>query len=65
FHLAADVIDRIPRLSNNAVYFKQYIRDKLIDHKQYIYKHGEDMPEIQNWQWPYAAVVEENDSQTN
>ncbi|MGZ8191047.1 MAG: phosphoketolase family protein [Methylococcaceae bacterium] len=65
FHLAADVIDRIPRLSNNAVYLKQYIRDKLIDHKQYIYKHGEDMPEIQNWQWPYAAVVEENDSQTN
>jgi xylulose-5-phosphate/fructose-6-phosphate phosphoketolase len=54
FHLVADVIDRVPRLRNQAVYLKQFIRDKLIDHKQYIYKHGEDMPEIQNWQWPYG-----------
>jgi xylulose-5-phosphate/fructose-6-phosphate phosphoketolase len=60
FHLAADVIDRIPRLSNQAVYLKQYIRDKLIDHKQYIYKYGEDMPEIQNWQWSYGTVTEDN-----
>jgi xylulose-5-phosphate/fructose-6-phosphate phosphoketolase len=52
FHLAADVIDRVPHLSNQAVYLKQFIRDKLIDHKHYIFKHGEDMPEIQNWQWP-------------
>jgi len=59
FHLAADVIDRVPRLRNNTVYLKQYIRDKLIDHKQYIYKHGEDMPEIQNWQWPYGAAAAE------
>lgn len=58
FHLAADVIDRVPRLRNQAVYLKQYIRDKLIDHKQYIYKYGEDMPEIQNWQWPYGTVSE-------
>ena len=54
FHLAADVIDRIPRLRHAAVYLKQFIRDKLIDHKQYIYKYGEDMPEIQQWQWPYS-----------
>ncbi len=60
FHLVADVIDRVPRLRNQAVYLKQYIRDKLIDHKQYIYKHGEDMPEIQNWQWPYGLGVAEN-----
>lgn len=63
FHLAADVIDRVPRLRNHTVYLKQYIRDKLIDHKQYIYKHGEDLPEIRNWQWPYgAAAVETNDT---
>ncbi|MDD5580888.1 MAG: phosphoketolase family protein [Methylobacter sp.] len=54
FHLAADVIDRVPRLKNNAAYLKQTIRDKLIDHKHYIATHGEDMPEIQNWHWPYA-----------
>ncbi|MDP2903998.1 MAG: phosphoketolase family protein [Methylovulum sp.] len=63
FHLAADVIDRVPRLRNNAVYLKQYIRDKLIDHKQYIYKYGEDMPEIQNWQWPYGVAAEANDGE--
>ncbi|TAL51603.1 MAG: phosphoketolase family protein [Methylovulum sp.] len=66
FHLAADVIDRVPRLRNHTVYLKQYIRDKLIDHKQYIYKHGEDMPEIRNWQWPYGtAAVETNDDDTD
>jgi xylulose-5-phosphate/fructose-6-phosphate phosphoketolase len=61
FHLAADVIDRVPRLAPQAVYLKQYIRDKLIDHKHYIYKHGEDMPEIQNWQWPYGVAEAANE----
>ena len=60
FHLAADVIDRVPRLRNHSVYLKQFIRDKLIDHKQYIYKYGEDMPEILNWQWPSGVEVVEN-----
>jgi xylulose-5-phosphate/fructose-6-phosphate phosphoketolase len=51
FHLAGDVIDRVPSLGSRAAYVKQYIRDKLIDHKNYIHKHGEDMPEIRNWKW--------------
>jgi xylulose-5-phosphate/fructose-6-phosphate phosphoketolase len=51
FHLAADVIDRVPHLGARAVYTRQMIRDKLTDHKQYISKHGEDMPEIRNWTW--------------
>jgi xylulose-5-phosphate/fructose-6-phosphate phosphoketolase len=58
FHLAIDVIERVPRLQNIAVYLKQTLRNKLSDHKQYIYKHGEDMPEIQNWQWPYGVNAE-------
>jgi len=53
FHLAVDAIDRIPQLHYVAARAKQYLRDKLIDHKQYIQKHGEDMPEIRNWKWPY------------
>ena len=48
FHLAADVIDRVPKLAARAAYAKQAIRDKLIEHKQYIAMHGEDLPEIRN-----------------
>lgn len=52
FHLVLDVIDRVPSLGVKAAYAKQAIRDKLIDHKNYIVKHGEDMPEIREWKWP-------------
>nr|MBA2434632.1 phosphoketolase family protein [Chthoniobacterales bacterium] len=51
FHLVADVIDRVPHLGPRAAYAKQAIRDKLIEHRQYITKHGEDMPEVLNWKW--------------
>ncbi len=51
FHLVADVVDRVPKLSTTAAYAKQAVRDKLIEHRQYINKHGQDMPEIRNWSW--------------
>jgi len=51
FHLVGDVIDRVPKLGSRAAYAKQFLRDKLLDHKSYIHKHGEDMPEIRNWKW--------------
>jgi xylulose-5-phosphate/fructose-6-phosphate phosphoketolase len=53
FHLAADVVDRVPRLQRVGAHFKQYLRDRLIEHKEYIAKVGDDMPEIKNWKWPY------------
>jgi xylulose-5-phosphate/fructose-6-phosphate phosphoketolase len=53
FHLAADVVDRVPRLQRIGAHFKQMLRDKLIDHKEYIMQVGDDMPEIKNWKWPY------------
>jgi xylulose-5-phosphate/fructose-6-phosphate phosphoketolase len=51
FHLLGDVIDRVPSLSARAAYAKHFIRDKLLDHKEYIHTHGEDLPEIRNWKW--------------
>ncbi len=55
FHLVEDVIDRVPQLGPRAAYAKQAIRDKLIEHKQYVHKYGEDMPEVRNWKWGQAA----------
>src|SRR5271157_3520434 len=52
FHLAMDAIDRVPELRKVAAHQKQFLRDKLIEHKLYISKHGDDMPEIRDWQWP-------------
>jgi xylulose-5-phosphate/fructose-6-phosphate phosphoketolase len=51
FHLARDVIDRVPSLGSRAAYLTQLLRDKLVDHAQYIRQHGEDMPEIRAWKW--------------
>ena len=51
FHLVGDVIDRVPKLGERAAYAKQEIRDKLIDHREYISRYGDDMPEIKNWTW--------------
>jgi xylulose-5-phosphate/fructose-6-phosphate phosphoketolase len=57
FHMDSDVIDRVPRLGARAAYAKQSIRDKLLDHKHYIQKQGEDMPEIRNWKWSLTKVT--------
>jgi XFP C-terminal domain len=51
FHLVMDTIDRVPRIGEKGVYLKQQLKDKLIEHKQYIDKHGQDLPEIRNWTW--------------
>jgi xylulose-5-phosphate/fructose-6-phosphate phosphoketolase len=51
FHLVMDTIDRLPKASEKAIYLKQQLTDKLIEHRQYINRYGEDMPEIRNWRW--------------
>ena len=53
FHLAGDVVDRVPRLQSIGAHFKQLLRNKLIEHRQYICQHGDDLPEIRDWTWPY------------
>ncbi len=53
FHLAGDVVDRVPRLRPVNAHFKQHLRNKLVQHKQYIRECGDDLPEIRDWKWPY------------
>jgi xylulose-5-phosphate/fructose-6-phosphate phosphoketolase len=54
FHLAIEAIERVPRLAVTAAHVKQTFRDALIEHRHYVCQHGEDMPEIRNWTWPYG-----------
>jgi xylulose-5-phosphate/fructose-6-phosphate phosphoketolase len=55
FHLVMDVIDRLPQTGSSGVYLKQQLKDKLIEHREYIARHGEDLPEICHWKWSAAA----------
>ena len=49
FHLVMDTIDRLPQTGDKGIYLKQQLKAKLIEHRQYITKHGQDMPEIRDW----------------
>jgi len=58
FHLVMDVIDRVPRTGSKGVYLKQQLQNKLIEHKQYISRFGQDMPEIRDWKWGGAHAID-------
>jgi xylulose-5-phosphate/fructose-6-phosphate phosphoketolase len=51
FHLVIDAINRLPQTGSKGIYLRQQLQDKLIEHKQYIDRNGQDMPEIRNWKW--------------
>ncbi len=51
FHLVMDAIERVPQLADTGAHAKQEMREKLLEHKQYIYEHGDDLPEIKSWKW--------------
>jgi len=51
FHLVISAIDRLPKTGDRGIALQERLRDKLREHKRYICAHGEDMPEIREWQW--------------
>jgi xylulose-5-phosphate/fructose-6-phosphate phosphoketolase len=53
FHLAGDVVDRVPRLQRIGAHFKQFLRNKLVEHRNYICERGDDLAEIRDWKWSY------------
>ncbi|HKI02001.1 MAG TPA: phosphoketolase family protein [Thermoanaerobaculia bacterium] len=65
FHLVEDVIDRVPKLGSRAAYVKQALRDKLIEHKEYIEKHGDDVPEIRDWSWGAGGAPSRGGKETS
>ena len=52
FHLVMDVIDRVPGLRYRAAHVRQLMRDKRTEHREYITRRGEDLPEVRDWVWP-------------
>ena len=54
FHLVIDTIDRVPQTGDKGIYFKQQLKDTLVEHKRYIDQYGQDLPEIRNWKWSSA-----------
>ena len=61
YHLAIEAIERVPGLAVAAVHVKQQFRDALLEHSRYVRAHGEDMPQIRNWGWPYGTAAEAGD----
>ena len=53
FHLVMDVIHRLPPLGAKGAKLKEKMEETLVEHKQYIYEHGQDMPDIRNWKWSH------------
>jgi len=51
FHLVGAVLERVPGLGTRMAYVKQLLRDRLLEHTEYITRYGEDLPDIRDWTW--------------
>ncbi len=55
FHLAIDVIDRVPGLGERAAHLRQELVDARLLHRAYTREYGDDLPEVRDWTWPGSA----------
>ena len=51
FNLVMSAVYNLPQLGNRSAYLIQQMKDKLVEHRQYISSYGVDMPEVANWKW--------------
>lgn len=51
FHLIEAVLDFVPGLGEHTAHLRQRLRDKLVEHHEYIRRYGDDMPQIKEWKW--------------
>ncbi len=56
FHLVMDVAERVPTVGPHGPHVHQTMRDRLVEHREYITRHGQDMPEIRDWVWPHEPA---------
>lgn len=63
FHLVSDVAERVPELAGQSAHIRQAMKEKRIEHRDYIRRHGDDMPEVKNWRWSSRARVSRGDDQ--
>lgn len=64
FHLVRDVIDRVPRLASRAAYARQAIDNVLVEHRRYIAKRGDDLPDVLSWKWGRKRTARARGSST-
>jgi xylulose-5-phosphate/fructose-6-phosphate phosphoketolase len=55
FHLVMDVIDRVPGLGERAAGLRQQMEDERLRHRAYTREHGDDSPDVRDWNWPGGA----------
>lgn len=58
FHLVMDVIDRVPSLGERAAGLRQEMVDARWEARAWTREHGEDIPEVSDWTWPYPTARE-------
>ncbi len=51
YHLVIEVCRMVPNLGSKGIYLSKLMREKLVEHKEYIREYGIDMPEIRDWKW--------------
>ena len=51
YNLVLLALQHLPALGNRSSALAQQMKDKLVEHRQYINEHGIDMPEVTNWTW--------------